>query len=164
VRQLIPVLSYILVCSGCVAAPEPQPMVTSVTSDIAPDDPNCRDYRAQAAGDDQPQEIVGRACRQPDGSWRVSEGPPSAPPQMIAIYVPPPYAYDPYAYDPWLWEFPIGFSLGTSVVFVDRQHHLHHALSVRGLRRFNIANGGGFHSAPMHPAPGGAGHFGTHGG
>jgi len=155
-RQFVPVVSYILVCSGCVAAPEPQAMVTSVTSEIASDDPNCRDYRAQAAGDGQPQEVVGRACRQPDGTWRVSEGPPSAPPQMIAIYVPPPYAYDP-----WLWEFPIGFSLGTGVVFVDRQHHLHHAMSVRGLQRYNIANGG-LHFAPMHPPPGGAAQFGMH--
>jgi hypothetical protein len=156
-RQFVPVLSFILICSGCVAAPEPQPMVSAVNSDVAPDDPNCREYRAQATVDGQAQEIVGRACRQSDGSWKVSEGPTGAPPEMIALYVPPPYAYDP-----WLWEFPIGFSLGSSVVFVDRQHHLHHAMSVRGLQRIQIANGRGFHSAPMHPALGGMDHFGMH--
>jgi hypothetical protein len=156
-RQFLPVVGFILTCSGCVAAPEPIPMVTGVISNTAPDDPNCREYRAQATVDGQPQEVVGRACRQSDGSWRVMEGPPSAPPDMIALYAPPPYAYDP-----WLWEFPIGFSLGTSVVFVDRQHHLHHVHSVQGLRRINMAHGGGFHSAPMHPGFGGMEHFGMH--
>ncbi len=156
-RQFVPVLSFILICSGCVAAPEPQPIVSAVNSDVAPDDPNCREYRAQATVDGQAQEIVGRACRQSDGSWKVSERPTGAPPEMIALYAP-----SPYAYDPWLWEFPIGFSLGSSVVFVDRQRHLHHVMSVRGLQRIHIANGRGFHSAPMHPALGGMDYFGMH--
>lgn len=154
-RQFVAVASFIFIGSGCVAAPEPIPMVSGVISDTAPDDPNCREYRAQATVDGRPAEIVGRACRQTDGSWRVSEGPPSAPPDMIAIYAPPPYAYDP-----WLWEFPIGFSLGTSVAFVDRQHHLHHVHAAHGLRRMNVARGGGLHFVPMHPAVGGGMHRG----
>ena len=149
-RQFAPVVGFLLACSGCVVAPQPQPIFSAITSDVSPDDPNCRDYRALATVDGQPQEIVGRACQQSDGSWRVVEGPTSAPPQMMAIYAPPPYAYDP-----WLWDFPIGFSLGTSVVFVDRQHHIHHVQTTNGLRRYHFANGG-FHAVPMHPALGGA--------
>jgi hypothetical protein len=145
----------VLACAGCVAEPEPQPMVTNVTSEVAPDDPNCIDYRAQAAVEGQPGLLVGRACRQKDGIWRVSEGPDGAPPQTIALYAPPQYDYDP-----WLAEFPIGFSLGNAVVFVDRQHHLHHVMAVRGLRRVYVANRGGLHPAPVRPAVVGGMHRG----
>jgi hypothetical protein len=148
-RQFASVVSFILACTGCVVAPEPQPLFSAVTSDVAPDDPHCRDYRALATVDGQPQEIVGRACQQSDGSWRIVEGPSRAPPQMLALYAPPPYAYNP-----WLWDFPIGFSLGASVVFVDRQHHFHHMQVANGLRRFHFANGG-FHAVPMHPVSNG---------
>ena len=146
-QRTVPVVSVVLACSACVVAPDP--VVSTVAGEVAPDDATCRDYHAQATVDGQPQDIVGRACRQSDGSWQVSEGPAGGPPQMMIIYPPPP----PSFYDPWLWDFPIGFSLGAAVVFVDRQHHLHH-MQIAGLRRFHLARGG-IHAVPVHPAAGG---------
>jgi hypothetical protein len=151
-RRLGAAVGFALICSGCVVTPETQPVVSAVTGDVAADDPNCREYRAQAMVNGQAQDIVGRACLRPDGSWIVTEGPAGAPPQMM-IYPPPPPP--PYAYDPWLWDFPVGFSLGTTVVFVDRQHHLHH-MQIAGLRRFRLAAGGGIRPPmPVRPAYGG---------
>jgi hypothetical protein len=149
-RRFGPAAGFALFCCGCVVSPEAQPIVSAVTGDVAADDPNCREYHAEAMVDGQPQDIVGRACLRPDGSWMVAEGPAGAPPQMMVIDPPPP----PYAYDPWLWDFPVGFSLGTTVVFVDRQHRLHH-MQIAGLRRFHLAAGGAIRPMPVHPAYGG---------
>jgi hypothetical protein len=146
-RQSMSAISLALVSFGCVVPPPPQPVFLQVAGDVAPDDAKCRDYHAQATVDGQPVEIVGHACQQDDGSWRVTEGPAGAPPQVMIMYPPPPLAYDP-----WLWDFPIGFSLGTAVVFVDRKHHLHH-MQMAGLRRIYLP-GRGLHTAPVHPAVG----------
>ena len=52
-RQFASVVSFILACTGCVVAPEPQPLFSAVTSDVAPDDLHCRDYRALATVESQ---------------------------------------------------------------------------------------------------------------
>jgi len=132
-RQLIPLAGVVLACSGCVQAPlrPAEPVISQVTERVAADDPNCQEYTAQATVDGQQQEIVGRACRQADGSWRIAEGPPGEPTQFQTVYGPPLsytygsiYPYYPY-YDPWFWGPPIGLSFGGSFVFVDRFHHFH---------------------------------------
>jgi hypothetical protein len=90
-------------------------------------DPNCHDYTGQAMIDGTQQQIVGHACKQPDGSWKVAEGTAAQPNQYVAVYPAPVYAdgyYPGYFYgDPWLWGGPFGF--GTSFVFFDRRFHHH---------------------------------------
>jgi hypothetical protein len=124
-RDFIPVMAVALICSSCVSARPPPPLFSQVTGQVDPNSPNCRDYSAQATVDGKQQEIVGRACQQNDGSWSIAEGPAGQPLQLVTVYAPPPYTY--YSdYDPWLWGWPIGLSLGASVIFVDRDHRFHH--------------------------------------
>jgi hypothetical protein len=106
-------------------------IITPVSSTVAADDPNCREYTAVAtiAGEQQ-QQIVGRACRQPDGSWRIVEGTPEQPGQVIMVYPPPPpnYVY-PYPAYPWFWGPP--FAVGASFAFFSGHGH-HHGDHHRG--------------------------------
>ena len=125
-----------LLCSACVTAPPPPvlaPVAVSPVSDfqtkVSATDPNCHDYTGQAMIDGVQQQIVGHACKQPDGSWKVAEGTAAQPNQFVAVYPAPIYAdgyypgyYPGYYYDdPWLWDASFGF--GTSFVFFDRHFH-----------------------------------------
>jgi hypothetical protein len=148
-RVLIHTFGLILLCSGCVQAPPPpaEATISQVTERVAADDPTCRDYSAQAIVDGRQQQIVGRACQQSDGSWRVAEGPPNAPTQFQTVYWAQPYThgmYYPY-YDPWFLGPPIGLSLGGSFVFVDRFHRFHrfhHQFARDGFRHDGFMHGG----------------------
>jgi len=123
-RRIIVAAGIALGCAGC-ALPQPvEPEISQVSTSVAPDDPNCIVYSTQAAVGQTERAIIGRACRQTDGSWKVTEGSPGQPTQSTLVYWPPPDAYVGI-YDPWLWGPPIGFSVG-AVVFVDRDHHVHH--------------------------------------
>ncbi|MCW3477844.1 flagellar basal body L-ring protein FlgH [Limobrevibacterium gyesilva] len=138
-RRFVLAAGLALICAGCVAPP-PEPLISQATITTPPDNPACRDYTLQAIVHGEPQTIVGHACQQPDGTWRIVEAPQGQPAQSMMIYAPPPYAYYPY-YDPWLWEPPIGLSVG-AFVFVDRHHHFH------DFRRFHERHGfasSGFH-------------------
>jgi hypothetical protein len=122
-RELVPVIGIVLACSGCVSGPTPQPTFSQVTSQVATNSSNCRDYSAQATVDGRQQEIVGRACQQSDGTWRIVEGTSGQPEQFVTVFAPP-AAYYPY-YGPWLWGPPIGLSRGGPVIFVGRDHRFH---------------------------------------
>ena len=153
--RLGPITATLLVCGGCVAQPVPpsEPVINQVEYRPDPNDPNCCVYTAQATVNGVPQQIVGRACRQPDGTWRIVEGTPGQPEQYVAIYGPPPYTwypdYCPWGCDWWWWGPPIGLSLGTFVV-VDRDHHFRqfhhfHGFAFDGPRgSFLRTFGGGF--------------------
>jgi hypothetical protein len=121
-RSVILAVGGTLVCSGCVAQPPPMPVFSEVNTKVVAADPSCQDYTARASIDAVQQEIAGRACQQPDGSWRVTEGTPGQTDKTIIVYVPPASNGSPY--DPWLWGPPIGFSFG-ALVFVDREHRFH---------------------------------------
>ena len=136
------IAAFTLVCSGCLAAPEREPIVSQATMTTTPGNPACRDYTLQAIVEGKPQTIVGHACQQPDGTWRIVEGPPGQP---VTVYVPPPYPYYPYYYDPWLWGPPIGFSVG-AFAFVDRHQHVH---DFRRFHRSHDFAAGGFHHQGM---------------
>jgi hypothetical protein len=100
-------------------------MYSQVTSQVALDDPNCRDYTAQVTIDGLPQTIVGRACQQTDGPWRIAEGPPGQPTQFDTVYAPPSPSYPYYDHYPWLWGPPVGLSRGATVLVIDRDHRFH---------------------------------------
>lgn len=153
-RALVGSSALALLCSACVAVPPPAPPpamseVTSFQSKVAADDPNCREYTGKATIAGAPQQVVGRACHQADGSWRVAEGTADNPNQYVSVYPAsaypgyyPGYYYADYGlYDPWLWDASFGF--GTGFVFFDHRFHHH-----------------GFHGGFGHHAMGGG--FGHH--
>ncbi|MDT5318556.1 MAG: hypothetical protein QOD88_1078 [Mycobacterium sp.] len=135
--------SFLLACTGCAAVPPPEPVVTQATMTASPSDPACRDYTAQAIIGGSPQTLVGHACRQADGSWRVTGGFPGQAQQIVGVYPDAPYLVSPY--DPWFWGPPIGLSIG-AFVFVDhgRGRHFHDFGHVRGFA-FNGIHHEGFH-------------------
>jgi hypothetical protein len=143
-RALFATTALALAASGCVEPPPPPVLIAPGPATVATDDPNCRDYTALATIAGEQQQIVGRACRQPDGSWRIVEGTPEQPGQVILVYPPPPPAYGypyPYPYYPWFWGPP--FAVGASFVFFSGHgHHFgghHHG---RGHAHSCAAHGG----------------------
>jgi hypothetical protein len=142
-----------LLCSACVAAPPPPPVmpvapvalspaVSGFQTKVSETDPNCNDYTGQAMIDGKEEQVVGHACKQADGSWKVAEGTASQPNQFTAVYPAPVYPdgyyYPDYFYgDPWLWDASFGF--GTSFVFFG--NHFHH----HGFHRGGFHHGGSFH-------------------
>ncbi len=110
-----------IACSACVAPPPPPMVISQVSSAISGDDPDCREYTALATIAGEQQQIIGRACRQTDGSWRIVEGTPEQPGQVILVYPPPDYAYPYPPYYPWFWGAP--FAVGASFVFFAGHHH-----------------------------------------
>ena len=153
-RALVGSAVLALLCSACVAAPPPAPppvasAITGFQTKVAADDPNCRDYTGQAMIEGTSQPVVGRACQQPDGSWRVAEGTAANPNQYVAVYPPPTYPVyypgyyyaDYWPYDPWFWDAPFGF--GGGFVFFD--HHFHGGHGFHGGGGFHDGGGGSFH-------------------
>lgn len=102
------------------SASEPAPTTTGRSMGPPPSD-GCREYSQTVTIDGRPQQVYGRACPQPDGSWRLN--PPRAVPapsahregaERYAVPVYPAYpAYGPYG--------PSVF-LGSTFVFSGRHH------------------------------------------
>jgi len=153
-RSLLSSTALAILCSGCVTAPPPPPAppvavsaVTDFQTQVSVTDPNCHDYTGQATIEGKQQQIVGHACQQPDGSWKVAEGTADQPNQYVAVYPAPTYYagypyYPDYWYGwPWLWDASFGF--GGSFVFFDHHfHHFHHHGFHHG---GGFAHAGGFH-------------------
>ena len=148
-------------CVGCAApyAPNPvvaqgppipgEPVLSQVSATPMAGNPDCRDYTALATIDGKQQKIVGKACRQSDGSWAIAEGPPTNPDQYTTVYWPP---TDPYYadYEPWLWDAPIGISIGAPFFF-DVHHHFHPFFHAGHFGEFRHAEHfGGFHGGFSH--------------
>jgi surface antigen len=128
-------VACVCLCAACAAPAEAQ-------SDASV----CRFVAGQAEIDGVMQQITGRACLQPDGTWQIVEDDAAA--QALADG-------PVYYYDPWYWGPPVVFGVGVSFVFVDRFHHFHHMDHVRyvhGVRgSFGMGGRGGWHGArPMH--------------
>jgi hypothetical protein len=124
-----------------------EPVLSQITSNQAVGAANCRDYSTLATINGRQVPIVGRACKQSDGSWRLAESAPGNPTQYVATYLPSPAAYEGYG-DPILWAFPIGFSIGLPF-FIDQHNRFHR---FRDFAHFSRAGGfghdnhfGGFH-------------------
>ena len=117
-----------LVLAGCVAqtapsAEYPAPAQTQMAQGAPQSEPqNCRSFTAQVTVGGQPQQAVGQACQQADGSWQVTQNTPglpqqvyTLPPQAIHLY---PYPEPYYWWDPWFYgpSF-FGGSVFSSMVF-----------------------------------------------
>ncbi|TAL95375.1 MAG: hypothetical protein EPN73_13950 [Paraburkholderia sp.] len=138
-RNLVGVGAVLGTCIAC---------TTPVASQSVADDPlndpalTCRTVVGEAQIDGVAQQIVGRACRQPDGTWQIVQ---DADGSEAAIYPVPPYPYYPY-YDPWYWGPPVAIGVGASFIFVDHFHHFHHMDHVHfGHPAFGMGMHGGFH-------------------
>ena len=131
-------VAVLLALAGCAGQAAP----SAVATGQAPGDPeNCRDFTSQVTVGGQPQQAVGRACQQPDGSWQVTLNTPGLPQQ---VYTLPPqamslYGYaDPYYWEPWFYGGP--YFVGGPVFVARGFHHFHHG---GGFHHFH--HGGGFH-------------------
>src|SRR5882757_4351495 len=121
------------VLAGCVgqvtpSAADPALAQTQMTQGAPQSEPqNCRSFAAQVTVGGQPQQAVGRACQQADGSWEVKQNTPglpqqiyTLPPQAIYLY---PYPEPYYWWDPWFYGAPS--FVGGSVFFVHGFHRFH---------------------------------------
>ncbi|MFL9953271.1 hypothetical protein PQR21_27155 [Paraburkholderia nemoris] len=115
------------------------------------DTSTCRFVVGQAEIDGVMQQVSGRACLQPDGSWQIVEDDAAA----LALAPAPVYYYDP-----WYWGPPVLFG-GVSVTFVDRFHHFHHMDHVHYVRgSFGMGGHGGWHGGGSAHMWGGMSHGG----
>lgn len=74
-RYLFPAVALASLCAGCVQPPPPPPppaMVSELAASVPAANPNCREYTAPGTVNGQQQPVTGRACRQPDGTWRLA--------------------------------------------------------------------------------------------
>jgi surface antigen len=110
---------------------------------------NCRAIAGQAEIDGTMQQIVGRACLQSDGTWRIVQSDDGS----VLTY---PIADYPYV-DPWYVGPPVFIGVGVGFIFVDRFHHFHRYNRFNQMNHYHVRGGyaGGFH---------GGGHMYAHGG
>ncbi|MEM5368806.1 hypothetical protein V4C53_22590 [Paraburkholderia azotifigens] len=135
------------VCAGCAALAS-----SPVAAQEPPDNQaTCRNVVGQAEIDGTLQQISGLACLQPDGTWQIEQGSDAAVGYPIPAY--------PY-YDPWYWGPPVAVAVGTSFVFVDRFHHVHHLNHVHWGRTGGMMGhgSGGMHMWNGRGGMGGGGH------
>lgn len=99
------------------AKPSP-PLTTSTTPTPqakAPSEPECREYQTTVTIDGKPQKAYGKACRQPDGTWKqmgtLNPTPSAAGPQGEQSY---PYGWYGYDYPEGPRYYP-GTSVGVGV-------------------------------------------------
>ena len=117
-----------LVSASCteVVAPPPQQQASALASPASGQE-YCREYTSQAVIDGKPQDMVGTACQQPDGRWKLVDGTAPAPDGQQAS--PPPAVAYPYPYPyPYYYYYPYPTYFGPSVgiFFHGRFHHHHH--------------------------------------
>ena len=102
-------LAFLVVLAACavVAAPAAAQAPTGASE--------CREFTTQARIGGEMRPLVGRACRQRDGSWRMTEATIAPPPQAATVYPAPTYPYNAYDnyycpfYPRWpFWTPPVG--------------------------------------------------------
>jgi surface antigen len=109
----------------------------------------CRAIAGQTEIDGATQQVVGRACLQPDGTWQIVQSPDGS----VLMYPVDAYPYP----DPWYWGPPLFIGVGASFIFIDRFHRFHHFDHFHQMdhSRFGARTGAGFHHGPF---PGGGMH------
>lgn len=92
---------------------------------VGPPSGECREYSTTVISSGQPLQVRGRACLQPDGSWRIDvpAAAASGPPGQAMLY--PAYPYP--LYEPWYpYPFYTGSAFfGGAFLFSDHDHHHH---------------------------------------
>ncbi len=84
------------------AQAKPSPPLTTSTTPApqakAPAEPECREYQTTVTIDGKPQKAYGKACRQPDGTWKQM-GTLNPTPSTAGSQVEQSYPYGWYGYD-----------------------------------------------------------------
>ena len=93
----------------CLGASAPALAQTYDDSDVTGNYGNCRAVVGQAEIDGTAQQVVGRACLQPDGTWQFVQSPDGD----VMWY---PVATYPYS-DPWWWGPPALYQFGRELHF-----------------------------------------------
>ncbi len=77
----------------------------------APSQPECREYQTTVTIDGKPEKAYGKACRQPDGTWKQAGTLSTTPPPQASA------GEQSYPYGWYGYEYPIGprYGPGTSV-------------------------------------------------
>jgi hypothetical protein len=87
--------------------------------------PDCREFTAPVTTGGQPEQTRGRACRQPDDSWRVVQNTPGLPPQEYLFprpeQTPPPPAQQTASTEPTPSQSPLACTTYTVPVTVGGQ-------------------------------------------
>ena len=132
------------------SAADPAPNQTQMAQGEPQSGPlNCHEFTVQVMVGGQPQQAVGQACQQPDGSWRITQDTPglpqqvyTLPPQAIYLY---PYPEPYYWWDPWFYG--PSFFVGGPVFLAHGFHHFHHH---GGFHHGGFRHGGGFAHGGFH--------------
>jgi len=132
------------------SAADPAPNQTQMAQGEPQSGPlNCHEFTVQVMVGGQPQQAVGQACQQPDGSWRITQNTPglpqqvyTLPPQAIYLY---PYREPYYWWDPWFYG--PSFFVGGPVFLAHGFHHFHHH---GGFHHGGFRHGGGFAHGGFH--------------
>jgi hypothetical protein len=124
-KRLLP-LASVLLLAACAQVDEPPPVLASTISSGATasvarvvETQNCREFTAPIRVGDVEREGHGRACQQPDGTWRIAApaaDAQQATPQHTTTYTTSYYPYPYYGY-PYYSGYPhyqpaFGFGLG----------------------------------------------------
>ena len=107
-KPLLPVLASAFLLFACAQVPEPPPVFASTLSasatgsvDPVVETQNCREFGAPIRVGNVEQQGYGRACQQPDGTWRIAapaaDAQPSNP-QHTTTYTTSYYPYPSYGY------------------------------------------------------------------
>jgi hypothetical protein len=87
-RWISVLASALLACAACQPLPDASP-TTNLAGQAqpaqAPSQTDCREFTAPVTAAGQPEQASGRACRQPDGSWRVVQNTPGLPTQEYVV-------------------------------------------------------------------------------
>ena len=110
---------------------------------------NCRNFTMPVLVDGQQRQAVGQLCRQPDGSWQVTQNTPglpvqvyTLPAQVIAAVTQNSNQY--YWTDPWGFGPP--FFAGGCCIFGSSFHHFHRGFFHSGFHHgFHGGHHGGGH-------------------
>jgi hypothetical protein len=114
-----------LCSASCTTVVAPPPQQASIAASPASGQEFCREYTSKAVIDGTPQDMVGLACQQPDGRWKLVDG--TAPPPDGPQASPPPTVVYPYPY-PYYYYYPYPTYFGPSfgIFFGGRFGHHHH--------------------------------------
>ncbi len=84
----MPMLAVVLACGACQPLPDASLAANSagqVSAAQTASQPDCREFTTPVTAAGQPAQASGRACRQPDGSWRVVQNTPGLPTQEYVV-------------------------------------------------------------------------------
>ncbi len=82
--RLISTLALVLACAACQSALDATQIATD-PGQTQPSQPNCRQFAAPVTAGGTAEQASGRACQQPDGSWRVVQDTPGLPAQEYVV-------------------------------------------------------------------------------